>query len=59
MTTETQNQWASMLEDASQRETRQMAEYAIDHIEDMSEARALQAYLREHMAQIQPLENAA
>lgn len=48
MTTEQQNQWAQLLESASQREIRQMAEYAIDHIEDARELKSIKAYLSDH-----------
>lgn len=33
MTTVNQNAWAQYLEDATQKEIRQMAEFAIDHLE--------------------------
>ena len=52
MTTEQQNRWAQLLESASQREVRQMAEYAIDHIEDVAELKSLKAYLSDHQWQL-------
>lgn len=45
MTTPAQNQWAQYLEDATQKEIRQMAEYAIDHIEKLDQLSELQLYL--------------
>jgi hypothetical protein len=45
MTTDNQNRWAQYLENASPREIRQMAEYAIDHIDDKEELSTLQIYL--------------
>lgn len=47
MTTANQNQWAQMLEGATAREIRQMAEYAIDHINSVSALRTLSDYLNE------------
>ena len=49
MTTEKQNQWAMLLEDASQREIRQMAEWAIEHISDAQEAQALREQVDLHL----------
>lgn len=45
MTTKQQNQWAVYLETATPKEVRQMAEYAIDHIDDVTQLRLLAAYL--------------
>jgi hypothetical protein len=45
MTTQNQDQWAQYLEDATQKEIMQMAEYAIDHIEKRDELAELQFYL--------------
>lgn len=45
MTTKQQDQWAVYLETATPKEVRQMAEYAIDHIEDVTQLRILAAYL--------------
>ena len=45
MTTPAQNQWAQYLEQTTQKEIRQMAEYAIDHIESMDELMFLQYYI--------------
>lgn len=45
MTTPQQNAWARYLEDASQREIRQMAEYAIDHLDKVTDLTILQIYL--------------
>lgn len=49
MTTEVQNEWAQALESASQTEIRQMAEWAIEHIEDAAEVRKLKAAVDEHL----------
>lgn len=54
MTTDAQNQWAALLETASQREVRQMAEYAVDHLDEASEANALKAYLSAHQYGLAP-----
>jgi len=45
MTTEAQNQWAQHLEDATQKEIRQMAEYAIYHITSTEQLVSLREYL--------------
>lgn len=45
MTTESQNAWAQYIESASQTEIRQMAEYAIDHINNKNELKELKGYL--------------
>lgn len=45
MTTASQNQWAQYLEQASEKEIRQMAEYAIDHIDSVDELAELKLYL--------------
>ena len=47
MTTVNQNQWAQMLEGATAREIRQMAEYAIDHIDGKDELKSLLTYASE------------
>ena len=59
MTTETRNVWASLLEDASQREIRQMAEYAIDHLENTEVAKQLAQYINGHVwnLTVQPGDN--
>lgn len=59
MTTDSQNKWAQLLEDASQREIRQMAEYAVDHIGDESELKVLKAYLSEHQWGLTTVSDAA
>jgi hypothetical protein len=45
MTTPSQNQWAQYLEIATQKEIREMAEYAIDHIEKLDELSELKLYV--------------
>ena len=45
MTTKSQNHWAQYLEDATQKEIRQMAEYAIDHITSNEQLISLRKYL--------------
>lgn len=45
MTTPAQNQWAQYLESATQKEIREMAEYAIDHIEKLDQLSELQLYI--------------
>jgi hypothetical protein len=42
------DQVAALLETLSQREIRQVAEYAIDHMEDPDEVKKLADYLRLH-----------
>ena len=46
MTTPAQNQWAQYLEGATGKEIRQMAEYAIDHIDSRDELMSLQLYIK-------------
>ena len=48
MTTEAQNAWAQHLEGATQREIRQMAEWAIEHIDDPKEVATLRDQVDEH-----------
>lgn len=47
MTTKAQNFWAQHLEDATQKEIREMAQYAMDHIEDEKEIRLFKKYVDE------------
>lgn len=49
MTTVNQNAWAQYLEEATQNEIRQMAEYAIDHLEK-DELMKLRIYLAQTVA---------
>ena len=45
MTTPAQNQWSQYLEGATAKEIRQMAEYAIDHINSRDELMSLRMYI--------------
>ena len=45
MITEARNHWAQYLEEATQKEIRQMAEYAIDHLENADDLAKLSEYL--------------
>lgn len=50
MTTINQDQWAQFLEGATQREIRQMAEYAIDHLQSEQEKQTLLEYIEESVS---------